>query len=143
MYNRISVDLREIIITTMAGIYILSLFFIVTAYVTLLNIREDWVGSVTFLFIFFVFLYFVLRGLLDYKQKQKPIENRIPSEDPRRITSEVRKEVWNRDGGKCKKCGSRPHREFDHIVPVSKGGSNTANNIEYCVENAIEVNTQK
>lgn len=86
MYNRITVDLREIIITTMAGIYILSLFFIVTAYVTLLNIREDWVGSVTFLFIFFVFLYFVLRGLLDYKQKQKSIENRIPSEDPRRIS---------------------------------------------------------
>jgi 5-methylcytosine-specific restriction endonuclease McrA len=47
-----------------------------------------------------------------------------------RIPSEVRKEVWNRDGGKCKKCGSRHHIEFDHIVPVSKGGSNSAQNIE-------------
>ena len=46
------------------------------------------------------------------------------------ITSEVRREVWRRDGGVCVKCGSRLNLEYDHIVPVSKGGSNTARNIE-------------
>ena len=46
------------------------------------------------------------------------------------ISSEVRREVWRRDGGVCVKCGSRLNLEYDHIVPVSKGGSNTARNIE-------------
>ena len=46
------------------------------------------------------------------------------------IPSDVRKIVWNRDNGKCCKCGSDNNIEFDHIVPVSKGGSSTVNNIE-------------
>jgi hypothetical protein len=50
--------------------------------------------------------------------------------DRKPISSKVRDEVWRRDEGKCAKCGSRKNLEFDHIVPVSKGGSNTARNIE-------------
>jgi Holliday junction DNA helicase RuvB len=50
------------------------------------------------------------------------------------IPSRVRDEVWRRDEGKCVKCGSRVKLEFDHIVPVSKGGSNTARNIELLCE---------
>jgi hypothetical protein len=50
--------------------------------------------------------------------------------DRKPIPSNVRTEVWRRDEGKCVKCGSRVNLEFDHIVPVSKGGSNTARNIE-------------
>jgi Ca2+/Na+ antiporter len=122
--------LEKSFITTMTGIFILSLFFIATILVAIFNMSGDWGGSITFVFVIFVFLYFVLWELLGYKQEQSTIENQITSEDRRRIPSEVRKEVWNRDGGKCKKCGSRHHIEFDHIVPVSKGGSNTANNIE-------------
>jgi hypothetical protein len=51
------------------------------------------------------------------------------------IPSHVRKEVWNRDGGRCVRCGSREMLEFDHIVPISKGGSNTARNIELLCQN--------
>jgi hypothetical protein len=59
-------------------------------------------------------------------------KNQTRQEQPIRmpIPSEVRREVWRRDGGVCVKCGSRLNLEYDHIVPVSKGGSNTARNIE-------------
>jgi len=51
-----------------------------------------------------------------------------------RIAERVRVAVWRRDGGKCTRCGSRENIEFDHIVPVSRGGSNTARNIELLCE---------
>jgi Holliday junction DNA helicase RuvB len=50
------------------------------------------------------------------------------------IPSAVRREVWRRDGGKCVRCGSRKNLEYDHIIPVSRGGSNTARNIELLCE---------
>lgn len=51
-----------------------------------------------------------------------------------RIPEQVRIEVWRRDDGKCVRCGSREKLEYDHIVPVSKGGSNTSRNIELLCE---------
>jgi hypothetical protein len=46
------------------------------------------------------------------------------------ISSDTKRDVWRRDEGRCVKCGSRNNLEYDHIIPVSKGGSNTARNIE-------------
>jgi HNH endonuclease len=60
-------------------------------------------------------------------------ESEFAFERPR-IPENVRIEVWRRDGGKCAKCGSRERLEYDHIVPISKGGSNTARNIELLCE---------
>lgn len=51
-----------------------------------------------------------------------------------RIPEEIRVKVWRRDGGECARCGSRENLEFDHIVPISKGGSNTTRNIELLCE---------
>ena len=51
-----------------------------------------------------------------------------------RIPEKIRVEVWRRDGGKCARCGSREKLEYDHIVPISRGGSNTARNIELLCE---------
>ena len=46
------------------------------------------------------------------------------------IPQDVMDRVWNRDGGKCVKCGSQENLEFDHIIPHSKGGANTYRNLQ-------------
>jgi len=48
----------------------------------------------------------------------------------RTITREVMEEVFIRDKGKCQVCGSSENLEFDHVLPFSKGGNNTSNNIQ-------------
>lgn len=51
-----------------------------------------------------------------------------------RIPDEIKIAVWRRDEGKCARCGSREKLEYDHIIPVSLGGSNTIRNIELLCE---------
>ena len=46
------------------------------------------------------------------------------------IPERVKNEVWRRDQGVCVKCGSQEELEFDHIIPWSKGGSDTARNLQ-------------
>ncbi len=53
----------------------------------------------------------------------RPNEIEPESEDDRIIPSAVKLEVWNRDAGKCRTCGSNKGLHFDHIIPYSKGGS--------------------
>lgn len=48
----------------------------------------------------------------------------------RQISQEVKDLVWNRDNGQCTECDSNKLLEFDHIIPFSKGGSNTYRNIQ-------------
>lgn len=50
------------------------------------------------------------------------------------IPDDVKIFVWNRDSGKCVKCGSKENLEYDHIIPLSKGGSNTARNLQLLCE---------
>lgn len=61
-------------------------------------------------------------------EEAAPITKREP------IPDEVKIFVWQRDGGRCVRCGSRERLEFDHIIPLSMGGSNTARNIQLLCE---------
>jgi len=67
------------------------------------------------------------------KQKHDSTE-RGSTRERIRIPEYVRVEVWRRDSGKCTRCDSRENLEYDHIVPLSRGGSNTARNIELLCE---------
>ncbi len=65
---------------------------------------------------------------------QSSMDSQKSSNYNRTVPTHVRDEVWRRDEGKCATCGSRERLEYDHIIPVSKGGSNTARNIELLCE---------
>jgi len=52
----------------------------------------------------------------------------------RYISPKVKIAVWRRDSGKCVECGTKEKLEYDHIIPLSKGGSNTARNIQLLCE---------
>lgn len=50
------------------------------------------------------------------------------------IPENVKIYVWRRDDGKCVQCGSQERLEYDHIIPVIKGGSSTERNIQLLCE---------
>ena len=60
----------------------------------------------------------------------------IVSNDTKRhsIPTSVKREVWQRDQGRCTKCNSQENLEYDHIIPISKGGANTTRNIQLLCE---------
>jgi len=64
--------------------------------------------------------------------EQQGLRNQvIEFEHTRLIPSEVKKEVWKRDKGKCVKCGADKNLHFDHDLPFSLGGTSlTAKNIK-------------
>ena len=68
--------------------------------------------------------------LLRSAHRTATVEMEDTRQDRRRITKEVRNAVWIRDGGRCMECAALDYLEFDHLIPVAKGGSNTVNNIQ-------------
>jgi hypothetical protein len=44
-------------------------------------------------------------------------------EHARLIPSQVKAEVWKRDGGRCVLCGATTNLHYDHDLPFSKGGT--------------------
>ncbi|WP_229731781.1 HNH endonuclease [Chishuiella changwenlii] len=59
------------------------------------------------------------------------------------ISQETQDRVWNRDGGRCVKCGNNEKLEFDHIIPFSKGGSNTYRNLQLLCEKCNRTKSNK
>jgi 5-methylcytosine-specific restriction endonuclease McrA len=54
----------------------------------------------------------------------------------RHVPAQERRTVWERDGGRCtgvsetgRRCEERRFLEFDHVIPVARGGRSTADNL--------------
>jgi 5-methylcytosine-specific restriction endonuclease McrA len=46
------------------------------------------------------------------------------------ISNDVKQLVWNRDRGACRACGSTAELQFDHVIPVARGGGSTEHNLQ-------------
>jgi hypothetical protein len=83
--------------------------------------------------------HFVLRRERQYERVRREVEaleNVEKLQDATRepIPDSVRLFVWQRDKGQCVKCGSHEKLEFDHIIPIAAGGSNTERNVQLLCE---------
>ncbi|MBL8925873.1 MAG: HNH endonuclease [Pseudonocardia sp.] len=50
--------------------------------------------------------------------------------DTAAVPQHVKSAVYQRDSGRCCECGARSYLEFDHVIPRSKGGATSVNNLQ-------------
>lgn len=78
------------------------------------------------------------RKLMDQARQELIDEGLIHADEAgatrRTIPQAVKNQVWTRDNGKCVICGSSERLEFDHIIPLAKGGANTYRNLQLLCE---------
>ncbi len=67
------------------------------------------------------------RSLLSAEAAGRPARAPIPSE--------LRRAVFERDGGRCVECGSNFDLQYDHVLPIALGGATTLKNLQLlCAE---------
>jgi hypothetical protein len=66
------------------------------------------------------------RTLLNVEEgrQQRPRNQRQP------VPREIRRAVFERDGGSCVECGSNFDLQYDHVIPVALGGATSLDNLQ-------------
>src|SRR6185436_15398396 len=72
-----------------------------------------------------------------FAKTDRPRKSKAPASSPsRRIPAAVKRAVWERDGGRCtfvsatgKRCQETGDLEYDHIVPVARGGETSVSQL--------------
>ncbi len=67
---------------------------------------------------------------LERLRKIRAREEQVAELHRARIPEEVRVAVWVRDAGRCVRCGAEDDLQFDHVIPVAKGGGNALENVQ-------------
>lgn len=83
----------------------------------------------------------VFRYILKLSDRQENSDaNDVQIEHTRLIPSEVKREVWKRDSGKCVICGDSKNLHFDHDLPFSRGGTSlSAKNVRLlCMKHNLQ-----
>ena len=93
-------------------------------------IQKHYKSLLYFLFIPIIIPLKLFLKFLHYFNKK----DEAPNKSRKAIPQYIKDKVWNRDSGKCVQCGSNQKLEFDHIIPVSKGGANTYRNLQLLCE---------
>lgn len=58
-----------------------------------------------------------------------------PGQVSRHIPQDIKVAVWQRDQGQCVQCAATQYLEFDHIIPHSRGGATSVNNLQLLCRN--------
>lgn len=56
-------------------------------------------------------------------------ESKSSASNPRYIPRDLKYYIWKRDRGRCTTCGTRRGLNYDHILPVARGGTSTPGNL--------------
>jgi 5-methylcytosine-specific restriction endonuclease McrA len=73
-----------------------------------------------------------VRGRRRLERAHAVLATRTPAQAARReaIPRELRRAVFDRDGGRCAECGSRFELQYDHVIPLALGGASTLENLQ-------------
>lgn len=83
----------------------------------------------------------VFRYILKLSDRQENFDSKnIQIEHTRLIPSDVKREVWKRDSGKCVICSGIKNLHFDHDLPFSRGGTSlSAKNVRLlCMKHNLQ-----
>lgn len=69
-------------------------------------------------------------GFLEVIPEENRTQKLADQRASRYIAEDVKKTVMLRDGFQCKRCGRKDDLNFDHIVPHSRGGDSSEENIQ-------------
>jgi len=106
--------------------------FSITVVLSLYKMSGDFVGSTKQTFSSTEILNLVsrIKNQEDGYYKEDYIWDSICAVERSKVSNKIRFYIYKRDGNRCCKCGSSSNLEIDHIIPISKGGKSTIDNLQ-------------